>query len=133
MAASWSQTHPDDARVINETVAGALLRQELGAFDAAAAPPGIKTLIAYAKNSTADPNWPGVSRSSKQAPRGQQPIAKHPSTTVLGYEEDAEDEDGDDNGFGREQAALLDSLWQVGFRAFCSQTTTGSGSARMVI
>ena len=87
--------------------------------------PGIKTLIAYAKNSTADPNWPGVAHSSKQAPRGQQPTAKHQATTVLGYEDDAEDED-DNSGFGREQAGLLDSLWQVGLRAFCHKTTAES-------
>ena len=113
------QTHPDDARVINETVAGALLRQELGPFNPDHAPPGTKALITYASNSTRDPSWPGSSHTSKPAARGQPSNAKRAAGMVLGHGDQGSENDWDGSeddyrlGFGGEGSAVLDALRQV--------------------
>ena len=115
------QTHPDDALVVNQTVAMALLSQELGPFDPRAAQRGTKALLAWALNSTSEEEW----LSYVPAP-GHGTVTQQPAGSGGFQDQDAEwgalndaDEDSQERGdgfgldFGLEQPGLLDEFFQV--------------------
>ena len=114
------QVHPDDALVVNQTIAKALLRQELGPFDKEKAQPYTRVLLDWAANATTQAEWAASAPSKK--PHAQQQAAKQAAAKQAAQrfaadedDEDAQEESEDDYGLGfdLEQPALLDVLQQV--------------------
>ncbi|KAK9853095.1 hypothetical protein WJX84_007225, partial [Apatococcus fuscideae] len=114
-----ARVHPDNQRVVNQTIAKALLRQELGPFNKATAQPYTQILLDWAADAATQAEWAASAPAAQQSARQQvseqaAAIRMAQLTDIDEDEEDGEDDSGDDYGLGfdLEQPALLDALQQ---------------------